>query len=609
MNMKKCIGHQWKKIKALFLGGIALFMGGNLCAQGFTTPGVANTTTPIFVNGTGLPTPTGIYIGRGANQNAISTAVGVGALANSAGGAMNTAFGNAALQNSTIGLRNTAIGNRALMRSISPTSSDGNDNIAIGDETMSGSATVQNTGSNNVAIGNNALHSNSTGVNNTAIGFNSMVNSTNNFAFSNCAIGHSSLANVTGSRNTAIGASAFQNLTSGSNNIGIGQNVIPINPAGDNQLVIGTTIYGTDIYSNTLVQIGIGQFSAVDMPSARLDINGNLRIRNVPPTTVQTNYLVVDGLGFVRQAPIPSQGISSNCATVSRVPLTTNVNGNVSCSQIYDNSNSVSSSLASVGIGPAYNGVSPNFSFTYPGSHWYEGSSLPSSSGNVRLAVDGVVEGLAYYAYSDKRLKSNIKTVENSISKIKKLRGVTYTWDKDIKSGKSLNDIPQLGFLAQEVEKVIPEAVIVNADGFYAMNYSTIIPVLTEGIKEQQTEIETQQLKIENLELQITELKNKLNQLVPGDVKIKINSLEVVPNPITGTSVVSYKLDNSNAVAFLIVSDLQGKLLKQISLPRNQQQGQVQVSKSDLPSGMYVFAIISGNTEVQSKKVLVSASE
>ena len=132
------------------------------------------------------------------------------------------------------------------------------------------------------------------------------------------------------------------------------------------------------------------------------------------------------------------------------------------------------------------------------------------------------------------------------------------------------------------------------------------MPLLTEGIKEQQSEIEKLKLENENFKLQLTELQNKFNQLTPGDVKIKVNSLEVVPNPITGTSVVSYKLDNANAASILVISDLQGKLLKQIPLAKNQQQGQVQVSKKDLPNGMYVFTIVSGNAEVQSKKVLVS---
>lgn len=90
------------------------------------------------------------------------------------------------------------------------------------------------------------------------------------------------------------------------------------------------------------------------------------------------------------------------------------------------------------------------------------------------------------YEYSDSTAKENINTLEKgNIDKVEKLRGVNFNWKSD--KGKNM----QAGFLAQEVEQVIPEAVITNDSTKHkSLSYSAIIPYLVEAIKEQQAEIE-----------------------------------------------------------------------------------------------------------------------
>ena len=99
------------------------------------------------------------------------------------------------------------------------------------------------------------------------------------------------------------------------------------------------------------------------------------------------------------------------------------------------------------------------------------------------------------YENSDSTAKKNIVPLSavdksgvaiSNIEKIKKLKGVNYSWKSDNTSKK------QAGFLAQEVESVIPEAVITNdSTQNKSLAYSAIIPYLVEAIKEQQVEIET----------------------------------------------------------------------------------------------------------------------
>ena len=101
---------------------------------------------------------------------------------------------------------------------------------------------------------------------------------------------------------------------------------------------------------------------------------------------------------------------------------------------------------------------------------------------------------------SDVRLKENVRPIESSLSKILTLDGVKFDWkDKDKPNN-------QLGFIAQDVEKVLPEVVneIENGlggyDGHKVVNYSAVVPVLVEAIKEQQKLINRLEDRLKDLE-------------------------------------------------------------------------------------------------------------
>ena len=87
-----------------------------------------------------------------------------------------------------------------------------------------------------------------------------------------------------------------------------------------------------------------------------------------------------------------------------------------------------------------------------------------------------------FFADSDKRLKKRVRPIKNALSLVKKLRGVRFLWRK---SGKE-----DIGIIAQEVEKVLPEVVSTNSKGFKSVNYSVLTVVLIEAINEQQKQIE-----------------------------------------------------------------------------------------------------------------------
>ncbi|MDP9957039.1 hypothetical protein J2X97_002705 [Epilithonimonas hungarica] len=116
------------------------------------------------------------------------------------------------------------------------------------------------------------------------------------------------------------------------------------------------------------------------------------------------------------------------------------------------------------------------------------GKINPSST----LDVNGEITALAIKGPSDIRFKKNIKPLENSLHKIILLNGYTYEWKKDEFPDKNFKKGIDIGLIAQEVEKVFPEVVYTDKDEMKSksIDYSKLVPVLIESIKELQKEVE-----------------------------------------------------------------------------------------------------------------------
>jgi hypothetical protein len=113
----------------------------------------------------------------------------------------------------------------------------------------------------------------------------------------------------------------------------------------------------------------------------------------------------------------------------------------------------------------------------------YIGINTNNPGTTYRVTINGNISASQFYVPSDIRLKNNIQPLQNSLEKILELRGVSFIYNND-STGKT-----QIGFIAQEMEKIYPELVITGDDGIKGVSYSNVTAVLVEGIKEQQTEI------------------------------------------------------------------------------------------------------------------------
>jgi hypothetical protein len=130
---------------------------------------------------------------------------------------------------------------------------------------------------------------------------------------------------------------------------------------------------------------------------------------------------------------------------------------------------------------------------------------LPSGSGDALVADS---EGRLFRSASDSSLKYDVKLLTDGLDKVQKLKAITFRWKGEVFESRTI------GFLAQDVEKVLPEAVFTNPlDNLKGINYSEITPVIVLAIKEQQQQIEV--TKNENLQLksEIKFLKEEMEQI------------------------------------------------------------------------------------------------
>jgi len=139
-----------------------------------------------------------------------------------------------------------------------------------------------------------------------------------------------------------------------------------------------------------------------------------------------------------------------------------------------------------------------------------EGSSTVKSAGVISTAAvtvagtietdntvtaSGVISSGAVTASgsaltSDRRLKRNIQTLSQAATKIKNLRGVQWQWRLEEFPDYNFNNNTRYGFIAQEVETVLPDLVSKGDNGLLHLSYEGFAPVLVEALKEQQQQVD-----------------------------------------------------------------------------------------------------------------------
>jgi hypothetical protein len=98
------------------------------------------------------------------------------------------------------------------------------------------------------------------------------------------------------------------------------------------------------------------------------------------------------------------------------------------------------------------------------------------------------------YASSDERLKDNIELISNPIEKVQSLKGVTWNWNDN--ADEVQQSLPNVGVIAQDVEKVLPQLVTDRDNGFKGVDYAKLTGLLIEAVKDQQKQIDELKSKL-----------------------------------------------------------------------------------------------------------------
>ena len=260
---------------------------------------------------------------------------------------------------------------------------------------------------------------------------------------------------------------------------------------------------------------------------------------------------------------------------------------------------------------------------------------------NTNLRVNGV------NITSDARLKENVESLQNTLGIIDQLNGVSYNYklseinkyrepdgskfSQDLSTQKNTNsDLStnaaltekeiqdklyqseierkeaeeasrkRIGFLAQDVEKVLPELVRTDENGIKSIDYTGFIPLIVESLKEMQQTIQDQQNEIENLRSLLPEgTKSMLRSTSTNNINV-VEGAKLYNR--AGTSV-SYILPSAFSNAYLQVFDIAGRILKKITLTTPNDI--VEINPSEIGLGTFIYVLyVDGQKADTLKKII-----
>jgi len=529
---------------------------GNLKIGAYTLPAVDGTNSQVLTtNGNGKVS----WATAGNNKSANKTLSNLAAATAINASLLPKTNDSTNLGSSASAWKNLYITSKIYSGGIALISAD-NNNASIG---FGQDALNSNTGGSNTAVGYQALYANTTGASNTATGLQALYN------------------NSSGVYNTAFGGQTLFYNTTGGQNLGAGIQALALNTSGSNNTATGIVA----LFSNTT----------------------------------------------------GSQNIASGAFA-----LYTNTSGNNNTAL------GVSADVADTSLNNA----------TAIGAFAVVDASNKVRIGNVGVSSIGGQVG--WTTFSDGRYKKNIKEDVKGLAFINALRPVTYMLDMQAvnnyynKGKRSVNNgklqqmklpavnaeiegsnIIHTGLIAQEVATAAKK---LNYDfdgvdkpqtntGVYGLRYSEFVVPLIKAVQELSKDNDSKNAMIDSLQNQLNDLKRMVLQIQQTQLQCSpcsasasnesmakndhlsltgTASLEQnVPNPFTTTTTISYNLPQQFSSAKIIITDRNGKALKQLNISAPGK-GTVHVNASTLTSGAYNYTLYADGKFIASKQLLLT---
>ena len=358
--------------------------------------------------------------------------------------ATNQGFGFQALQAVTTGEFNLAIGYNALM-----SNSSGAANTALGFANMS----YNTTGSHNTAIGHQALQNNVIGISNVAVGSYALYANIGN---RNLGIGHKALfSNTSGRENVSVGFESNLANSVGIANVAVGNGALANNRAGSRAVAIGHGVMfyanaGEVAYDNLNTAVGFESMKGLGAYTNTFNLNSAVGAYTLKSLSTGSGNAV---LGYNAGAAITTG--SNNTALGNQTIIAATINN-----------------ASAIGYGAS---VSTDNTIIL-------GNALVTS-----VETAAAISASSFVTTSDSRLKRNIVPLKEAGVVLNVLNPVSYQKRKSLEDS-AYNEV-EYGFIAQELQKVLPDLVKPRTDGILQINYTAMIPLLTKALQEQHAEI------------------------------------------------------------------------------------------------------------------------
>ncbi len=472
-------------------------------------------------------------------------------------------------------------------------------NAGDGNTSVGYNAGINTTGYSNSFFGFGAGLDNTTGFENTFIG--NAAGSNNTVGFVNTYIGTgSALHNQEGSQNTFVGyISGMQNK--GSFNTFIGSNAGQENISGQGNSYLGNFAgyYGKMGSWNTFLGTQSGSQNEGDnnvFIGSGTDVWGNasnnvLIGSNLSLSENQSNKLAIGFEIPLVYGDFVQKGVGINTTDLDGYTLAVGGKVNIEDDAIVDQSLTVNTGLFVKQSG-------------YVADKLTIGTDKVSNRYTLHVFGDAYATGI--WLGSDKRFKTNFKKINGALNKLIQIEGQSYEFQDDHLARRDLST-RDYGFVAQDLKKTFPDLVHEDEDGYLAVNYIGLIPVLTEAVKDLEIKLNAIDQYNSTLEEQNEKLLTWISNSNP-DVRKKIISEygfigQSQPNPGKSEVSIEYQLPKNFQKARIYFFDLQGKEIRSIDL--NKSFGTLKINAVDFPKGLYNYGLSVDGQILQVKKMLI----
>lgn len=258
------------------------------------------------------------------------------------------------------------------------------------------------------------------------------------------------------------------------------------------------SVYGKTLFTTNNSTFTINAGTGSTNLNGAINIGGTVDFVTGPTaSTVSNRLLVLNASNEIEYRDINSSAWAADflkgTLTDNYVPKKqASITNTLTNSQIFDNGTSVGINTATPNAIYRLE-VNGAFKSTSVNTGAVDCTSVTTNNGNITMGtgdlscenVNATGDVTAFFT-SDRRLKNNITPITSPLEKLMQISGVNFEWDETLQD---LHKGTDVGVIAQEIETVLPEAVTTRVNGYKAVNYEKVIPLLVEAIKELQEKL------------------------------------------------------------------------------------------------------------------------